>query len=77
MNNIINKALNYVSKHIDEDYLDYLSSKASAMRCPISLIDPIIADTVYDLLEEFGEDHELPENYWMEFGDIDDIMNEL
>ena len=77
MNNIKEKALSYVRKHIDKDYLAYLSNKASAMRCPISLIDPILADTVYDLLEEFGEDHELPESYWMEFWDIDDIMNEL
>lgn len=77
MNNIIEKALNYVRKNIDEDYLAYLSNKANAMRCPISLIDPIFADAVYDLLEEFGDDNELPENYWMEFGDVDDIMNEL
>lgn len=77
MSNIKEKAMNYVRKNIDEDYLDYLSNKANAMRCPISLIDTIFADTVYDLLEEFGEDNELPENYWMEFGDIDDILNQL
>ena len=77
MNNIIEKALSYVRKNIDEDYLAYLSNKANAMRCSISLIDPVFADTVYDLLEEFGDDNELPENYLFEFGDIDDIMNEL
>ena len=77
MSNIIEKALNYVLKNIDEDYLSHLSNKASTMRCPISLVDPLFADTVYDLLEEFGEDNELPENYWMEFWDIDDILNEL
>ena len=77
MNNIKEKALSYVRKNIDEDYLAFVSSKASAMRCPISLVDPLFADTVYDLLEEFGDDNELPENYWMEFGDIDDIFNEL
>ena len=77
MNNIIEKSLNYVRKNIDWDYLDYLSNKANAMRCPISLVDPLFADTVYDLLEEFVYDNELPENYWMEFGDIDDILNEL
>lgn len=32
MNNIINKALNYVRNNIDEDYLAFVSSKASAMR---------------------------------------------
>lgn len=77
MRNIKEKALSYVRKNIDEDYLAFVSSKASAMRCPISLLDPLFADTVYDLLEEFGADNELPENYWMEFGDIDDILNEL
>lgn len=77
MSNIKEKALNYVRKNIDCDYLAWLSNKANAMRCPISLVDPLFADTVYDLLEEFGEDNELPENYWMEFGDIDDILNEL
>lgn len=77
MSNIKEKALSYVRKNIDEDYLAYLSNKANAMRCPISLVDPLFADTVYDLFEEFGDDNELPENYWLEFGDIDDIMNEL
>lgn len=77
MSNIIEKALSYVRKNIDMDYLAFVSSKASAMRCPISLVDPLFADTVYDLLEEFVDDNELPENYWMEFGDIDDILNEL
>lgn len=77
MNNIKEKALNYVRKNLDEDYWGYLSIKAKTMRCPIGLLDPIFADTVYDLLEEYGDDNELPENYWMEFGDIDDIINEL
>ena len=77
MSNIKEKVLNYVRKNIDKDYLDYLSNKANAMRCPISLVDPLFADTVYDLLEEFVDDNELPENYWMEFVDIDDIFNEL
>lgn len=77
MSNIKEKALNYVRKNIDEAYLAFLSNKANVMRCPISLVDPLFADTVYDLLEEFVDDNELPENYWMEFGDIDDILNEL
>ena len=77
MSNIIEKALVYVRKNIDMDYLSHLSNKASTMRCAISVVDATFSDMVYDLLEEFCDDNELPENYWMEFGDIDDIMNEL
>lgn len=36
-----------------------------------------IETEIYDLLEEYGEDNDLPEGWWMEYGDIDDIFLKL
>lgn len=32
-------------------------------------------DDLLNLLEEFGEDKDLPEGWWMEYGDADDMVN--
>lgn len=32
-----------------------------------------IADEIHDLLEEYGEEHDLPEGWWLEFGDEGEI----
>lgn len=36
-----------------------------------------IADEIYDLMEEWGEEHNLPENWWGEFKTEDDIFLDL
>jgi len=33
-----------------------------------------ICDEIYDCMEQYGEDNDLPEGWWMEYGDIDDIF---
>ena len=47
------------------------------MRCPTGSLDPVFTDLIYDLLEEYGEDNDLPEGWWLEYGDIDDILEQL
>ena len=32
---------------------------------------------IIDLLEEYGQDNDLPEGWWCEYGDIDDIVEQL
>lgn len=32
-----------------------------------------IADKLYDLMEEYGEDHDLGENWWLNEGDIEEV----
>ena len=33
-----------------------------------------IYDEIYDCMEQYGEDNDLPEGWWMEYGEIDDIF---
>jgi hypothetical protein len=68
------KALDYVRQNVDMGYVNYLVSKAMEMRCPTGSLDPVFTDLIYDLLEEYGEDNDLPEGWWLEYGDIDDIL---
>lgn len=44
-------------------------------RMPINMV---IDDAhVIDLLEEYGQDNDLPEGWWMEYGEIDDILKSI
>lgn len=72
--NDMKKALDYVRQNVDMGYVNYLVSKAMEMRCPTSYVDAVFADDVQDLLEEYGDDNDLPEGWWLEYGDIDDIL---
>lgn len=47
------------------------------MRCPFGLAYPLLADDISDLLEEYGEDNDLPEGWWCVYGDIDDIIEQI
>lgn len=43
-------------------------------RCGISQADDCISDEIHDLMEEYSQDNDLPEGWWYEFGDEDDIF---
>ena len=47
------------------------------MRCSIDEASTKIYDSIYDLLEEYGADNDLPEGWWMEYGEIDDFFMKL
>lgn len=70
----LEKALVYVRTSIDMEYINKCIVSAMEMRCPFSLAYPLLADDISDLLEEYGEDNDLPEGWWCEYGDIDDII---
>lgn len=46
-------------------------------RCDIGSAYPSIADNITDLMEEYGEDNDLPEGWWYDEGDVDDIFTQL
>lgn len=71
------KALNYVRKYVDMPYINHCVVRAMEMRCSFSLAFPIEADDIADLLEEYGQDNDLLEGWWCEYGDIDDIVEQL
>ena len=65
-------ALCYLRSNMDREELAYHILATSERREPIGYH---WEDTAHDLLEEFGEDYELPEGWWMEEGDIEDWLH--
>ena len=75
----LRKGIKYVLDNIDEDDLAML--KAEMNRCWKMHVVPtestVDCDVVIDLLEEYGEENELPEGWWQEECDLDEILCEL
>lgn len=73
----LDKALKYVREHIDFQDVRNKIVNTMEMLCPFSVSYPTLADDIVDLLEEYGEDKYLPECWWCEYGDIDDIIVQI
>lgn len=73
----LEKAVKYIRNNVDMEYINFCVCHAMEMRCPFSLAYPLLADDISDLLEEYGEDNDLPEGWWCEYGDIDDIVEQI
>lgn len=46
-------------------------------RCPIDHAYPSISDEIAELMDEYGIDNDLPEDWWRDLGDEDDIFFKL
>lgn len=66
------KALCYLRSNMDCEELAYHIIASKERREPI---DCHWEDTAHNLLEEFGDDYELPEGWWREEGDIEDWLH--
>lgn len=75
MDKLLEKALRYVRENRtwSDAQEELANERMSTYRCNMSFADPNITDKISDLLEEFGDDNDLPEGWWMEYGDADDI----
>ena len=73
----LEKALDYVRENIDEWELRSMRMDCAIQRAPFSHLYPQDADDIADTLEEYGEDNGLPEGWWCEYGDIDEIIEQL
>ena len=73
----LEKALKHTRKNVDMEYINFCVCHAREMRCPFSLAYPLLADDITDLLEEYGEDNDFPEGWWCEYGEIDDIVEQI
>lgn len=47
------------------------------LRCGLQYVDSSISEEIHDLMEEYGEEHDLPEEWWYEIGDEDDVFMKL
>lgn len=75
----LGKAIRYVQENIDED--DLACIKAEANKCWNQHLVPtenlIDCEAITDLLEEYGQEHDLDERWWEEYAEIDEIINKL
>lgn len=46
-------------------------------RCGIQQASSSISEEIHDLMEEYGEEHDLPEGWWNEIGDEDEVFMKL
>lgn len=71
-------ALDYVRSQLQDYELDVYCSEISASyemhSTPTACYD---FDHIRDLLEEYGEENDLPEGWWESEGDLDDWLYEL
>ena len=63
------KIIDFVSAQVDMDRVNLAIKYMALNRAPLSHVDPGLYDEIQDLLEEYGEDNELPEGWYL----LDDI----
>jgi hypothetical protein len=51
--------------------------RISHYRCGIDFADSEISNKINDLMEEYGEDNDLAEGWWLLYGDTDDVFFKL
>ena len=60
--NFLGKALEYTRQELTKKYRGKAVSEEE------------ILDDIHDCMEQFGQDNDLPEGWWMSYGDIHDIF---
>lgn len=75
----LGKALDYVRDNIDPDDLVIIRAQVDKSYSNHMAPGDCVTDDskVIDLLEEYGQDNDLPEGWWEEYGDINDVLLEL
>ena len=70
------KAIEYVrQKHSWDEHDEALALEDMVRyRCPIEFTDDDIANEIEDLMERYGLENDLPKNWWVEEGDVNDIF---
>lgn len=72
------EALKYVREQLDEDELTiYKATVSKNLNQRMDASTGLDDCKIIDLLEEYGENEEMPEGWWEEFGEIDDWLLKL
>lgn len=73
----LDKAIKSIRERIDEQEFNNMVCSAMYERVPFSSIYQRETEEIVDALEEYGQDNDLPEGWWLEYGDIDDVIEML
>ena len=78
MSKEMEKAIAYVSAHFREHVSEaceaYALEIVDEMRCPVP---DFVLDPIRDLMEEYSFVNDLPEGWWLEEADVEDIYWKL
>lgn len=79
MNKHWKKALQYVkeNKTWSEEEEKVALQRINHYRCGIDFADRKISNEISGLMEEYGEDNDLAEGWWLLYGDTDDVFFKL
>lgn len=70
-------AINYVRSNIDMNRVSYIRNCVYQHHSCVRAEDPDLLSEIYDLMEEYGADNDLPEGWWLEEMDEEEIFDEL
>lgn len=70
----LQQALDYVREQMDDDKLAVVRAQRNMNWVRRILVQTDYDDEIQDLLEEWGEEHDLPEGWWANEADMEDIL---
>ena len=70
-------AIAYVRKNVDMERVERVRSVLASNNMELDDVDEDLSDEIYDLMEEYGADHDLAEGWWENEGTTEDILKEL
>lgn len=70
----IDKAVQYVQENVDYKELESAVKQMAERREPLYSVNPKLCDSIYDLMEEYGADNNLPEGWWLNDMDEEDVL---
>lgn len=70
-------AIAYVRKNVDMERVERVRSVLASNSMEFDDVDEDLSDEIYDLMEEYGADHDLAEGWWEYEGTTEDILKEL
>lgn len=70
-------AIAYVRKNVDMERVERVRSVLASNNKELDDVDEDLSDEIYDLMEEYGADHDLAEGWWEYEGTTEDVLKEL
>lgn len=69
--------LEHIRKNVDMDEVRLAIKRMYKERSSFGHVNPTLHDQIYDLLEEYGEENDLPEEWWESEFEIEEVLFEL
>lgn len=71
------KAVEYVKQNVDEIDIMFAWKYIDKCRCPLRMAHANLANYITKMMDEYGQDNSLPEDWWLKFGDEEFVFEKL